>query len=375
MIRSDATGSTAPSAWAQAATYLTEGAARACYPWVGAGDKEAADAAAVEALRRRAENVDVRASVVIGEGEEDDAPYLAPGQPLGAVGSEPAANDETPDVAVDPLEGTELVAHDLPGALSVLALAPAGTLRPFGRAFYAEKLMGPPAATDILDLDAHPSAVIEKVADVLNTTASDIRVAVQKRPRHTALVEALRAAGTQVRLFKEGDLSFALQALQPRPAPQSGDDDRPQNDRRQASSEDVGATNASTNARHQQSDSQLDSRPVDLLWGIGGAPEGMLAAAAQRAIGGSLQLRFAPRSEAERRRLFNDPALPNPLERMFDARELVQTDTVAMALTGVTDGPLLAGLHQDGGLLRTETLLLTSEQGARRQPVTLEMTT
>ncbi len=375
MTHSDAKGSTAPSAWAQAATHLTEGAARACHPWIGAGDKEAADAAAVEALRRRAEDVGVRGSVVIGEGEKDDAPYLAPGQPLGAAGSEPSANDGTPDVAVDPLEGTELVAHDRPGALSVLALAPAGALKPLGRAFYAEKLIGPPAAADILDLDAPPSAIVEQVADALNTTASDVRVAVQKRPRHTALVEALRAAGAQVRLFKEGDLSFALQALQPRPAPQSADDGRPQNGRRQASSDDGEATNASNNVRHQQSDPEPETRPVDLLWGIGGAPEGMLAAAAQRAIGGSLQLRIAPRSEGERRRLFDDPALPNPLERTFDARELVQTDTVAMALTGVTDGPLLAGLREEGGLLRTETLLLTSEQGARRRTVTLEMTT
>jgi fructose-1,6-bisphosphatase II len=309
--------------WAHTARRLTEAAARACVPWIGEHDKDAADAAAVDALRPRLRDAALPGTVVIGEGEKDDAPYLEPGTTLGA--------DPTVDIAVDPLEGTALVAEDRPGALSVLALAPAGTMLPLGRAFYMEKRMGPPAVRDAIARDAPPRQVVNDVAESLGVPPSEVRIAVQERPRHDDLVAALRDAGAQVRLFGEGDLSFALLALQPR---------------------------AQAAERTDAND-----RPVDLLWGIGGAPEGMLAAAAQRVLGGSMRLRLAPRSEAERARLAEDPALPGVLDRTFTAADLVRTDTVAMALTGVTDGPLLSGLSTAAG---ADTLVLSPEAGARR---------
>ena len=310
--------------WARTARHLTEAAARACASWIGKDDKDAADAAAVDALRTRLRDASLSGTVVIGEGEKDDAPYLAPGTTLGA--------DPAVDIAVDPLEGTALVAEERPGALSVLALAPAETMLPLGRAFYMEKLIGPPAVRDALALDAPPQQVVKDVAASLGVPPSDVRIAVQKRPRHDDLVAALRDAGAQVRLFGEGDLSFALLALQPRGQAAEYPDE--------------------------------DNRTVDLLWGIGGAPEGMLAAAAQRVLGGSMRLRLAPRSEAERTRLAEDPALPGVLDRTFIATDLVRTDTVAMALTGVTDGPLLRGLAPttEGA----DTLVLSPERGARR---------
>ena len=308
---------------ARTARRLTEAAARACAPWIGASDKEAADAAAVDAMRSCLSDVGLAGTVVIGEGEKDDAPYLAPGTEFGASASEARV-----DVAVDPLEGTELVASDAPGALSVLALAPAGTMMRLGRAFYAEKLIGPPAAQSVLDLDAPPGRVVQDVADAIDVRPGDVRVAVQKRPRHRGLVEALRAAGAQVRLFAEGDLSFAILALQSRTE---------------------GAEERGPSGR---------TGPIDLLWGIGGAPEGMLAAAAQRAVGGAVRLRLAPRSEDERSRLYNDGSLPDVLGRTFSARDLVQTRNVVIAITGVTDGPLLSGLRKDTDGIDTETLVL-----------------
>ena len=310
---------------------LTETAARACTPWIGAADKDAADAAAVDALRRVLSEASIRGQIVIGEGEKDDAPYLAPGSTVGADASPKV------DVAVDPLEGTRLVAEARPGALSVLALAPAGSMMPLGRAFYMEKLIGPASVDTGLDLDASPAQVVEAVAEAQQISVSEVRVAVQERPRHDELVASIRDAGAQVHLFGEGDLSFALLALR---------------------------------ERGEGARTQRTNEPIDLLWGIGGAPEGMLAAAAQRVLGGAMRLRPAPRSEDERARLRDDPALPDVLGRTFQARDLVRTDTVVMALTGVTDGPLLAGVDPPEERQRAETLCLDSRNGPRRLATT-----
>jgi fructose-1,6-bisphosphatase II len=323
-----------PVAWTQVARRLTESAARACATWVGEGNKDAADGAAVDAFQAGAVATELSGTVVIGEGEKDDAPLLAPGSQLGPEDKEPAL-----DIAVDPLEGTALVANDAPGALSVLALAPADAMMPLGGAFYMEKLIGPPATHAALDLDASPEDVVEAVANALSVPPPEVRVAVQERPRHADLVQSLRAAGAQVRLFGEGDLSFALQALQHRSD---------------------GCLPPSELAPPQE------KRPVDLLWGIGGAPEGMLAAAAQRALGGTLTVRLAPQSEAERTRLSDDPALPHVLDRTFSAGELVRTDTVAMTLTGITDGPLLTGVRASSGDEQVETLVIASGHAPRR---------
>jgi fructose-1,6-bisphosphatase II len=314
--------------WTTVARRLTEAAARACTPWIGEGKKDAADAAAVDALRNRLADAPGRGRIVIGEGEKDDAPYLAPGSTVGA------ATSPVLDIAVDPLEGTRLVAEARPGALSVLALAPAKTLLPLGRAFYMEKLIGPPSVDAALDLDASPAAVVHGVAEAQQISVAEVRVAVQERSRHAGLVDAIRDAGAQVHVFGEGDLSFALLALRER-----GDG----------------------KARTRTTDV-----PIDLLWGIGGAPEGMLAAAAQRVVGGAMRLRLAPRSETERVRLGDDPALPDVLGRTFTARDLVRTDTVVMALTGVTDGPLLDGIRQNE-TGHPDTLLLTPRDGVQRR--------
>ena len=317
----------APAALAPTARRLTEAAALACRPWIGRGNKDAADAAAVDALYSAFADAPFRGQVIIGEGEKDNAPYLAPGERVGP-GGPPSV-----DIAVDPLEGTRLVADNAPGALSVLALVPAGCMLPLGRAFYMQKLIGPPAAAEVLDLDAPPRAVVHEVADALAVAPSDLRVAVQERPRHEALVRTIQKTGACVRLFADGDLSFALLALHDRTA-------------------------------------TSNRGPIDLLWGVGGAPEGMLAAAAQRVLGGAMRMRLAPRSKAERRRLARDPAPDGALTRTFTAADLIRTNAVAMTLTGVTDGPLLHGIRSDGSpdARVTETLVLRT--GARPRRVT-----
>jgi fructose-1,6-bisphosphatase II len=313
-----------------AARTLTEAAARACVPWIGGGNKEAADAAAVEALREMARTAPLPGRVVIGEGEKDDAPYLAPGTQIGPAGADPIV-----DVAVDPLEGTDLVANDRPGALSVLALAPIGTIRPLGRAFYAEQMVGPPAAADVLDLDASPSALLEGVADVLGRRPADLTVAVQERPRHADLIDAIRSTGARVHLFGEGSLSFAVLALQ-----------------------EETANTAVTRG---------DRPSIDLLWGTMGAPEGLLTAAAQRCLGGAMRFRPAPRSDQERARLRADPDLPGVLDRTYAPGELVRSHTVVMTLTGVTEGPLLDGIDRGAATPVTESLVLVPNRPPRRR--------
>lgn len=318
------TNAPSPDMLAANARRLTEAAARACAAWIGRGDKHAADAAAVGALRRTFSEMPFRGRVVIGEGEKDDAPYLAPGELLG-----PDAAPEV-EIAVDPLEGTRLAAADDAGALAVLALAPPENFPPLGHAFYMEKLIGPPAAAKALDLDAPPGAVVAAVADALHLPPRDLRIAVQRRPRHEALVRALRRTGAHVQLFADGDLSFALLALQDRTAARGA--------------------------------------PIDLLWGTGGAPEGTLTAAAQRVLGGAMRARLAPRSAAERARLEGDPALDGILDRVLTAAGLVRADAVTVALTGVTDGPLLRGVYRDAArdALVTETMLLSAGTSPQR---------
>lgn len=315
-----------PHVLATRARHLTEAAARACRPWVGRGDKDAADAAAVAALRRAFAKAPFRGHVVIGEGEKDDAPYLAPGERLGPE------RGAAMEVAVDPLEGTQLAANDAPGALSVLALAPPDSFLPLGRAFYMEKLIGPPAAAEALSLDAAPRAVVGAVADALRLRPQDLRIAVQQRPRHEALVRALRRSGAQVQLFADGDLSFALLALRGRAAAREA--------------------------------------PIDLLWGTGGAPEGVLAAAAQRVVGGAMRVRLAPQSAAERRRIAQAPNLRDVLGRTLAPTDLVRTEAVTMTLTGVTNGPVLRGVRHDPdrAIHTTETMVLRA--GSDPQHVT-----
>jgi fructose-1,6-bisphosphatase II len=265
---------------------VTEAAALAAAPLVGMGDKEAADQAAVDGMRYALRSVSMDGLVVIGEGEKDEAPMLYNGEHIGD-GSPPAV-----DIAVDPLEGTTLAAHGMPSALAVIALSTRGTMFDPGPCVYMEKMAGSPEIADLLDLDRPLAETVRLVAERKGTQVRDVMVVVLDRPRHEEGVRAIREAGARVRLISHGDVSASLLAV----------------------------TERST---------------VDLLWGIGGTPEGVISAAAIKCLGGQILGRVWPRDEQERAAALEGGY---DLERVLTRDDLVAGDDVFFSATGITDG-------------------------------------
>src|ERR687888_675071 len=268
---------------------VTESAAMGAGRWVGRGDKNAADQAAVDAMRHMLDTVSMDGVVVIGEGEKDEAPMLFNGEEVGD-GSGPAV-----DVAVDPLEGTRLTALGQPNAIAVIALAERGTMFFPGAALYMDKIACGPEAADAIDIDASPTENVTRVADAKGMTPRDVSVVVLERDRHDELIAELRDAGAKVLLIRDGDVAPAIAAAQ-------------------------------------------TGTGVDLLMGIGGTPEGVIAAAAIKCSGGALQGKLWPRNDEERQA---------PLDGGYDIHPALTTDDplagedVFVAATGVTTGALL----------------------------------
>src|SRR6478752_144721 len=271
---------------------VTEAAALAASRWVGAGDKIAADQAAVDAMRHMLATVEMDGVVVIGEGEKDEAPMLFNGERIGA------GTGVEVDVAVDPLEGTELCARGQPNALAVVAASEQGTMFDPGPCVYMEKLACGPEVDDELDL----------------------MVVILDRPRHDEMVKRIRAVGTRIRFIPHGDVSGALMAASP----------------------DTG---------------------IDLLWGIGGTPEGVLSAAAFKCLGGQFQGKLWPRDDAERKAAID---AGYDLDRVLLLDDLVRGDNTFFAATGVTDGDLLRGVRYQHGGARTHSLVMRSKSGTVR---------
>ena len=293
---------------------VTEAAALAAARWVGRGEKESADGAAVDAMRLLLDTVPMDGVVVIGEGEKDEAPMLFNGERIGD-GSPPEV-----DIAVDPLEGTRLAALGMPSALAVIALAERGTMFDPGPCVYMEKLAGGPAIADLLSLDEPLPDVVRKVAERKGSDPGGVTVIVLDRPRHEEGIAAIRETGARVRLITDGDVSAALFAV-------SGEGG------------------------------------VDLLWGIGGTPEGVISAAAIKCLGGQLIGRLWPRDDAERAAALD---AGYDLDEVLDAERLVAGDDVFFAATGVTDGELLQGVRYTGGKASTESLVMRSRSGTVR---------
>jgi fructose-1,6-bisphosphatase II len=293
---------------------VTEAAALAAARWVGKGEKESADGAAVDAMRLLLDTVPMDGVVVIGEGEKDEAPMLFNGEKIGD-GSPPEV-----DIAVDPLEGTRLCALGMPSALAVIALSERGTMFDPGPCVYMEKLAGGPQITDLLSLDDPLPEVVAKVAKRKGTDAGGVTVIVLDRPRHEEGIAAMREAGARVRLITDGDVSAALFAV-------SGEGG------------------------------------VDLLWGIGGTPEGVISAAAIKCLGGELLGRLWPRDDDERQAAIG---AGYDLEEVLNADRLVSGNDVFFAATGVTDGELLQGVRYSGGKASTESLVMRSRSGTVR---------
>jgi fructose-1,6-bisphosphatase II len=295
---------------------VTEAAALAAARWVGRGEKEAADQAAVDAMRLLLDTVPMDGIVVIGEGEKDEAPMLYNGERIGD-GSPPEV-----DIAVDPLEGTRLTARGMPSALAVIALAERGTMFDPGPCVYMEKLAGGPEVADALSLDQPLPEVIARVAERKRVAVGDVTLIMLDRPRHEDALKEIREVGARVRFISDGDVSAALFAV-------------------------------------------MEGTGVDLLWGIGGTPEGVLSAAAIKCLGGHLLGRLWPRDDDERRAAVD---AGYDLDEVLDADRLVAGKDVFFAATGVTDGELLQGVrYPGGGKALTESLVMRSRSGTVRR--------
>jgi fructose-1,6-bisphosphatase II len=296
----------------------TEAAALGASQWVGRGKKDAADKAAVDAMRGLLRTVSMRGIVVIGEGEKDHAPMLYSGEPVGA-GSGPAV-----DVAVDPLEGTTLAALALPNAVSAIAVAERGTILAPTQAYYMQKIVTGPEAAEAISLEASPAENVRRVAEAKRKPAADVTVVVLDRERNAPLLAELREVGAQVSLIPHGDTAPAVATALRR-----------------------------------------SDEPVDLVMGIGGSTEGILAAAAVKCLGGAIQARLWPRDEPDRQRMM---ALGYPLDRILTTADLVAGDDVFVAITGVTSGALLRGVrHLADGTAITDSIVMRSRSGTVRR--------
>jgi fructose-1,6-bisphosphatase II len=294
---------------------VTEAAALAAARWVGRGDKISADQAAVDAMRHVLESVPMDGTVIIGEGEKDEAPMLYNSERIGD-GSPPAV-----DIAVDPLEGTTLTAKGFPSAMSVIAMAEKGSMFDPGPCVYMEKMAGADDIADLLSLDRPLAEVLGEVAERKQKDIRDVMVIVLERPRHEQAIAEIRDAGARIRLITDGDVSAALLAVSWR-------------------------------------------SPVDLLWGIGGTPEGVISAAAIKSMGGALVSRLWPRNDAERQAAIE---AGYDLDRVLTQDDLVNSDDVFFAGTGVTDGDLLQGVRYPAGYATTESLVMRSRSGTVRR--------
>jgi len=293
---------------------VTEAAALACASWVGRGSANDADDAAVAAMRRTFDSIYFKGTVVIGEGERDEAPMLFIGENVGC-GSSPEV-----DIAVDPLECTNSVAYGRSNALAVIAVAPKGKLL-HAPDTYMEKIAAGPQASEAIDLRKSPKENIGRVAECLGLKISNLTVVILERDRHHDLISEVRKTGARIHLISDGDVSSAIAAA----LPESG---------------------------------------IDLLLGIGGAPEGVLAAAALRCIGGAMQGRLAPRNQEEIDRA-NQMGVKD-INKIFNVDELASGNEIMFAATGVTDGDLLKGvLFRPGGAI-THSLDLRQKSGTRR---------
>ena len=293
---------------------VTEAGAMAAGRWVGRGDKEGGDGAAVDAIRQLVNTVSMNGIVVIGEGEKDEAPMLYNGEHVG--------NGDGPDCdfAVDPVDGTTLMAKGMPNAITVLAVAERGAMFDPSAVFYMEKIAVGPDAADAIDLTIPVAENVRRVAKAKKEAVSDITVCILDRPRHAKLIEEVRGTGARIRLISDGDVAGAIAAARP-------------------------------------------GSGTDMLIGIGGTPEGIIAACAMRCMDGVLQGRLAPKDDAERQKAID---AGHDLDRVLTTHDLVSGDNVFFAATGVTDGDLLRGVRYSRGGASTQSIVMRSKSGTVR---------
>jgi fructose-1,6-bisphosphatase II len=294
---------------------VTEAAALAAARWVGRGDKNGADGAAVDAMRRLVGTVSMKGVVVIGEGEKDEAPMLFNGEEVGD------GNGPDCDVAVDPVDGTTLTAKGMNNAVAVMAVSERGSMYDASVCFYMDKLVAGPEAADAVDIDAPVAHNIAAVAKAKGVAIRDVTVAILERPRHDNLVREVREAGARVKLLSDGDVAGAVMAAN-------------------------------------------DTAGVDLLLGVGGTPEGIITACAMLCLGGTIQGKLWPKDEAERRKILDAGHDP---DRVLFTTDLVNSDNVFFVATGITDGELMRGVTYRAGGATTDSLVMRSKSGTIRR--------
>jgi fructose-1,6-bisphosphatase II len=293
---------------------VTEAAAMAAGRWVGRGDKNGGDGAAVDAMRKLIGTVSMRGVVVIGEGEKDNAPMLFNGEEVGD-GTGPLC-----DVAVDPIDGTTLMAKGMPNALAVIAVAERGSMFDPSAVFYMEKLATGPEAADVVDITAPPAVNIRRVAKAKRGHPEDVTVCILDRLRHASLVEEVRDAGARIKFISDGDVAGAIMAARP-------------------------------------------GTGIDLLLGIGGTPEGIIAAAALSCMGGVIQARLWPRDLNEREKAI---AAGHDLDKVLTTKDLVGGEDIFFCATGITDGELVRGVRYFADSVQTESIVMRSKSGTIR---------
>jgi len=293
----------------------TEAAAIHAVPWIGKGNKNAADGAAVDAMRKFLGTVDFEGVVVIGEGEKDNAPMLFNGEVVG-TGRGPKC-----DIAVDPIDGTSLTAAGRSHAISMLSVSDRGTMLDASSVFYMDKIVTNGRGAGVVSLDQSVGDNIREFAKALGKRVGEIVVAVLDRPRHEGLIDEIRSAGAATRLILDGDVAGGINAA-------------------------------------------LPGTRIDMCLGIGGCPEGVATAAAIKAIGGFMQGRLAPKDDAERAR---GEAAGLKMDYIYGQDELVRGDNTIFVVTGVTDGSLVRGVERDGDVVHTESLILRSRSGTIRR--------
>ncbi|MEU9312452.1 class II fructose-bisphosphatase [Streptomyces sp. NPDC048256] len=294
---------------------VTEAAAMAAGRWVGRGDKNGADGAAVRAMRTLVSTVSMNGVVVIGEGEKDEAPMLFNGERVGD-GTGPEV-----DIAVDPIDGTTLTAKGMPNAIAVLAATERGAMFDPSAVFYMDKLVTGPEAADFVDIDAPVAVNIRRVAKAKRATPEDVTVVILDRPRHEGIIEEIRATGARIKLISDGDVAGSILALR-------------------------------------------EGTGVDLLLGIGGTPEGIISACAVKCLGGTIQGKLWPKDAEERQRALD---AGHDLDRVLTTEDLVTGENVFFVATGITDGELLRGVRYRSETATTDSIVMRSKSGTVRR--------
>ncbi|MCK1795982.1 class II fructose-bisphosphatase [Streptomyces sp. XM4193] len=294
---------------------VTEAGAMASGRWVGRGDKNGADGAAVKAMRALVSTVSMNGVVVIGEGEKDEAPMLYNGERVGdGTGAEC-------DVAVDPVDGTTLTAKGMGNAVSVLAVAERGAMFDPSAVFYMDKLVTGPEAAEYVDINAPASVNVRRVAKAKGTAPEDVTVVILDRPRHDGIVKEVREAGARIKFISDGDVAGAIMAVR-------------------------------------------EGTGVDLLLGVGGTPEGIISACAIKCLGGVIQGKLWPKDDEERQKALD---AGHDLDLVLTTDDLVRGDNVFFVATGITDGDLLRGVHYRSERAYTQSLVMRSKSGTIRQ--------